>query len=56
MLAGASAGALKQVQTVPKNGFETPIRLGKSAAFYAVKAIGANGKVLGSSEAVAPQP
>ena len=53
---GASAGALKQVQTVAKNGFETPIRLGKSAAFYAVKAIGRNGKVLGSSEAVAPQP
>jgi hypothetical protein len=56
VLAGASAGALKQVQTVAKNGFETPIRLGKSAAFYAVKAIDRNGKVLGTSEAVAPQP
>jgi len=56
LLLGASAGALKQVQTVAKNGFETPIRLGKSAPFYAVKAIGSNGKVLGTSEAVAPQP
>jgi hypothetical protein len=44
------------VQTVTKNGFETPIRLQKSAAFYAVKAIDRNGKVLGTSEAVAPQP
>jgi hypothetical protein len=47
---------LKPVQTVAKNGFETPIRLEKSAAFYAVKAIGRDGKVLGTSEAVAPQP
>jgi len=44
------------VQTVAKNGFETPIRLDKSAAFYAVKALGRNGKVLGTSAAVAPRP
>ena len=54
--AGAAAGQLKPVQTVAKNGFETPIRVKKSAAFYAVKAIGRTGKVLGTSEAVAPQP
>ena len=56
VLAGPAAGQLKVVQTVAKNGFETPIRLKSSAAFYAVKAIGRNGKVLGTSEAVAPQP
>jgi hypothetical protein len=56
VLAGPAAGQLKPVQTVPKNGFETPIRLTKSAAFYAVRALGRDGKVLGTSEAVAPQP
>jgi len=56
VLAGPAAGQLKPVQTVAKNGFETPIRLKKSAAFYAVKAVGRDGKVLGTSEAVAPQP
>jgi hypothetical protein len=56
VLAGPAAGQLKAVQTVAKNGFETPIRLAKSAAFYAVKAIGRDGNVLGTSVAVAPQP
>ena len=56
VLAGPAAGQLKPVQTVAKNGFETPIRLKKSAAFYAVKAVGSDGKVLETSEAVAPQP
>src|SRR2546422_941309 len=56
VLAGAAAGQLEPVQTVAKNGFETPIRLTKSAAFYAVKALGRDGKVLGTSEAVTPGP
>jgi hypothetical protein len=56
VLAGPAAGQLKPVQTVAKNGFETPVRLTKSAAFYSVKAIGRDEKVLGTSEAVAPQP
>jgi hypothetical protein len=56
VLAGPAAGQLKVVQTVAKNGFETPMRLKSSAAFYAVKAIGRDGHVLGTSEAVAPQP
>jgi hypothetical protein len=56
VLAGPAAGQLKPVQTVAKNGFETPIRLTKLAAFYAVKALGRGGKVLGTSEPVAPQP
>jgi hypothetical protein len=56
VLAGPAAGRLKPVQTVAKNGFETPIRLTKSAAFYAVRALGRDGKVLGTSEAVTPGP
>ncbi|HLB18999.1 MAG TPA: arylsulfotransferase family protein [Gaiellaceae bacterium] len=56
VLAGPAVGRLLPVQTVAKNGFETPIRLDRSAAFYAVKAIGRNGKVLGTSAAVAPRP
>jgi hypothetical protein len=56
VLAGPAAAQLKPVQTVAKDGFETPIRLTKSAAFYSMKAIGRGGKVLGTSEAVAPQP
>jgi hypothetical protein len=56
VLAGPAAGNLKAVQTVAKNGFETPLRLKSSAAFYAVKALDRSGKVLGTSAAVAPQP
>jgi hypothetical protein len=56
VLAGPSAGQLKPAQAVAENGFETPIRLTKSAAFYAVRALSRDGKVLGTSEAVAPQP
>jgi hypothetical protein len=56
VLSGGSAGKLKPLATVAKNGFETPIRLRKSAAFYAVQALDRNGKVLGRSAAVAPQP
>jgi hypothetical protein len=56
VLAGPTAGQLKPLQTVAKSGFETPIRLKRSAAFYAVKAVARDGNVLGTSEAVAPQP
>src|SRR5213076_919501 len=50
-LAGADAQHLQPVAAASKSGFETPIRLGKSAPFYAVRAIGSNGKVLGTSRA-----
>ena len=53
---GSAADRLRPVQTVTKNGFETPIRLTKSTAFYAVKALGRDGKVLGTSEAVRRNP
>lgn len=56
VLAGPGAGKLTPLAAVAKSGFETPIRLSKSAAFYAVSALDRNGKVLGTSAAVAPQP
>jgi hypothetical protein len=56
VLSGPSAGKLKPLVTVAKKGFETPIRLRKSAAFYAVQALDRKGGVLGRSAAVAPQP
>jgi hypothetical protein len=56
VLAGPTAGQLEPLQTVAKNGFETPIRLSKSGALYVVNALGRDGKVLGTSEAVTPGP
>ena len=56
VLAGSTADRLRAVQTIAKNGFETPIRLTESAAFYAVKALGRDDRVLGTSKAVAAQP
>jgi hypothetical protein len=52
VLAGGDAQQLRPVKEAAKTDFETPIRLGKSAAFYAVKALDRNGKVLGTSRAV----
>ena len=56
VLVGSAADRLRPVQTATKNSFDTPLRLTKSTAFYAVKALGRDGKVLGTSEAVAAQP
>lgn len=56
VLSGPSAGRLTTLETVAKDGFETPIRLKKSAAFYAVRALDRDGRVLATSAAVAPQP
>jgi Arylsulfotransferase (ASST) len=52
VLAGPDAQHLQPVKEAARSGFETPIRLGSSAAFYAVRALGANGKVLGTSRTV----
>jgi hypothetical protein len=52
VLAGPDAQNLKPVKTAAKSGFETPIRLSQPAAVYAVRALGASGKVLGTSTAV----
>jgi hypothetical protein len=55
VLAGPDAQHLKQVKEVAKNGFETPIRLASSAAYFAVRALGSDGNVLGTSPAVRPK-
>jgi hypothetical protein len=52
LLSGASATQLTPVSTTPKAGFETAIAT-PSAAFYAVRALSAAGKVLAASKAVA---
>jgi len=52
VLAGPDAQHLQPVKEAVKTGFETPIRLAKTAAFFAVKAIGSDGKVLGTSRTV----
>lgn len=52
VLAGDDAQHLKPVAVAAKSGFETPIRLARSAPFYAVKAIASNGKALATSRAV----
>jgi hypothetical protein len=52
VLAGPDAQHLQPVAQAAKSGFETPIRLAKPAAFYAAKAIGANGKALGTSRTI----
>jgi hypothetical protein len=52
VLAGPDAQQLQPVKEAARSGFETPIRLTGSAAFYAVRAIAGNGKVLGTSRTV----
>jgi Arylsulfotransferase (ASST) len=52
VLAGPDAHLLRPVKEAAKSGFETPIRLTKPAAFYAVRALGGGGKVLGTSPTV----
>jgi hypothetical protein len=55
LLTGSSAGSLAPVSTTPRTGFETTIPA-PSAAFVQVRALGATGRVLGTSAAVAPVP
>jgi hypothetical protein len=49
VLAGPGAGPLAVVAKVPKFGFETAIALPKSYASYKVEALGADGRVIGTS-------
>jgi hypothetical protein len=51
--AGASPRALRPLGSVPRSGFETLLRAPASAAFVAVAALDAGGRVLGSSMTVA---
>ena len=51
VLTGPTPSALTPAGSAPRAGFETPIHVG-SAAYYAVRALAANGTVLGTSRAV----
>ena len=51
--AGASLRALRPLESVPRSGFETLLRARASAAFVAVAALDAGGRVLASSTTVA---
>jgi hypothetical protein len=55
VLAGESATALAPVTTVRRSGFETAIGVHSSAGFFAVRALGPHGHVLGTSAAVPAQ-
>jgi hypothetical protein len=52
VMAGSGAGSLGPVTTASKNGFETRIDVQSSATTFAVRALGAKGKVLSTSAAV----
>jgi hypothetical protein len=53
VLAGASQGTLSAVATVPSSGFQTTCSVG-AAAFVAVQALDASGRVLATSATIAP--
>jgi len=55
VLAGASAGALRPVETVGDAGFETKAVVGGAQPFVAVQARDAAGRALATSVAVAPK-
>jgi hypothetical protein len=54
VLAGPSASSMSIVATVPKRGFETSISVAGQAPTVAVSALGAGGRVLGTSAAISP--
>src|SRR5579875_327706 len=53
LLGGQTAGALKPLLTAAKQGFESELPVPAGVAVVAVRALSANGSVLGSSPAVA---
>jgi predicted lipoprotein with Yx(FWY)xxD motif len=54
VLAGLGRGRLGVARVVARHGFETAIRVKPGERFFAVKALGAHGRVLGTSAAVKP--
>ncbi len=52
LLVGTSSSNLRPVGTVASDGFETAIRTNASGRYFAVRALGFSGKVLGSSRVV----
>jgi hypothetical protein len=51
VLAGSNGSHVKLVATRRRSGFETAIKLGHSYGAYAVRALSANGRTLGTSKA-----
>jgi hypothetical protein len=54
LLAGAAAGRLRPVRTVPKRGFETAMPIPAAARHIAVRALARDGTVLGTSRTLPP--
>jgi hypothetical protein len=54
ILAGKQRGSLKPQTVIAKAGFETSMTLAQKHAYVAVQALAADGRVLGTSETVAP--
>jgi predicted lipoprotein with Yx(FWY)xxD motif len=54
VLAGSGRHRLGAVRVLARHGFETTIRVKSKLAFFEVKALGAAGRVLGTSAAVKP--
>ena len=54
LLAGPSASSVQPVGTTPTQGFETTLTAAGSQPFVQVNALDSSGKVIGSSNAVAP--
>jgi hypothetical protein len=52
VMAGASKTSLKHVAGAPRRGFETPIAFHTKERYVEVQALGASGRVLGSSQAI----
>jgi hypothetical protein len=54
VLAGPAPTELYEVGSAPRDGFETAIPVETDAAYIAVEALAADGRILGASEAVKP--
>jgi hypothetical protein len=51
-LGGATRNALRPLQTVPRSGFETSLRLAKAPAYIAAVALDANRRTLATSRTI----
>ena len=56
VLAGPSSGSLTQLETVPRQGFETGISASTGMPYFAVQALGSSGQVLGTSSTTSVGP
>ncbi|MEA2352782.1 MAG: hypothetical protein QOJ14_1196, partial [Thermoleophilaceae bacterium] len=55
VMTGATSAALVPGKKVDRSGFETRIVVSGSPAYVAVRALGADGEVLGTSKTVQPR-